>query len=53
LYVFFAAILQQIGGCPDGMAIPSGRSIWVVLPLAFRAAGQLDRFESWKTDLNR
>ena len=53
LYVFFTANLQQIGGCPDGTAIPSGRSIWVVLPLAFGAAGQLDRIDSWKTDLNR
>ncbi len=53
LYVFLAINLQQIDGCPDGMAIPSGRSIWVVVPLASRAAGQLDRVDSWKTDLNR
>jgi len=53
LYVFITSKLEQIGGGPDGMAIPSGRSIWVVLPLAFGAVGQLDRIDSWKTDLNR
>lgn len=53
LYVSLAVILQKGGGIPDGMAIPSGSSIWVVLPLASWAVGQLDRAETWKTDLNR
>ena len=53
LYVSLTAKHDQNGGRSDGMAIPSERAIWVVVPLVLWTVGQLDRIVSWKTDLNR